>query len=150
MALEPDLGVALTYFPIMVIALWLGGLPTSVGRAAIVGVVAAVVFWQTALKPYQKERVLTVLDPDRDPYGSGYQVQQSKIAVGSGGLVGQGLGQGSQSLLRLPSGPAHRFRFRGVGGGHGFRRCHGIAAELRPAVATGSAQPRSVPRTGRG
>jgi rod shape determining protein RodA len=101
-ALEPDLGVALTYFPIMVTALWLGGLPARAWVVlAVVGIVAAGVVWQTVLKPYQKERVLTVLDPDRDPYGSGYQVQQSKIAVGSGGLVGQGLGRGSQSILRF-------------------------------------------------
>jgi rod shape determining protein RodA len=67
-------------------------------------VVAGAVAWNTTLKDFQKERVLTVLDPERDPYGVGYQVRQSKIAVGSGGGVGQGVGQGSQSLLRyLPA-----------------------------------------------
>jgi rod shape determining protein RodA len=101
-AVEPDLGVALTYLPVMVAALWLGGLPTRVWLVvAALCVVAAGVMWQSALKPYQKERVLTVIDPERDPYGSGYQVQQSKIAVGSGGAIGQGLGRGSQSLLRF-------------------------------------------------
>ena len=100
--LEPDLGVALTYLPVIVAALWLGGIPTRAWVAiALLAVVVAGVVWQTSLKPYQKERVLTVLNPERDPYGSGYQVRQSKIAVGSGGAIGEGLGQGPQSLLRF-------------------------------------------------
>jgi len=104
-ALEPDLGVAITYLPVLVTALWLGGLP----RWAWVGVVVVAllvgaVAWNTVLKPFQKERVLTVLDPERDPFGAGYQVRQSKIAVGSGGILGEGVGRGSQSLLRyLPA-----------------------------------------------
>ena len=101
-AAEPDLGVGLTYLPIAVAALFMGGIP---GRTwlvlGLVAVLAAGLMWQAGLKPYQKERVLTVMDPERDPYGSGYQVRQSKIAVGSGAVAGQGLGQGSQSLLRF-------------------------------------------------
>lgn len=101
-ALEPDLGVALTYLPVAVAALWLGGISARAWVVfALLAVVAAGVVWQSGLKPYQRERVLTVVNPERDPYGSGYQVRQSKIAVGSGGAVGQGLGQGSQSLLRF-------------------------------------------------
>jgi rod shape determining protein RodA len=100
--LEPDLGVALTYIPIVVAALWLGGLPRAVWvLLVILAIVGAIVTWQSVLKPYQKERVRTVLDPERDPFGAGYQVRQSKIAVGSGGLSGHGLGQGSQSQLRF-------------------------------------------------
>jgi rod shape determining protein RodA len=104
-AVEPDLGVALTYLPVAVAALWLGGLPrwTWVAMLAL-ALVAGALGWHTVLRPFQKERVLTVLDPERDPYGAGYQVRQSKIAVGSGGVAGQGVGQGSQSLLRyLPA-----------------------------------------------
>jgi rod shape determining protein RodA len=101
-ALEPDLGVALTFLPVMVAALWLGGIPTRAWVAiAILAAVTAGIVWHTGLKPYQRERVLTVLNPERDPYGFGYQVRQSKIAVGSGGTIGEGLGQGSQSLLRF-------------------------------------------------
>jgi rod shape determining protein RodA len=101
-AVEPDLGVAITFIPVVVAGLWLGGLPARAWIAIVLfSVVAAGVIWQTSLKPYQKERVLTVLNPERDPYGSGYQVRQSKIAVGSGGVIGHGLGQGTQSLLRF-------------------------------------------------
>lgn len=100
--LQPDLGVALTYLPILGGALWLGGLPRWSWVALLcIGILAAAGAWHTVLKPYQKERVLTLLDADRDPYGAGYQVRQSKIAIGSGRLSGQGLGHGSQSLLRF-------------------------------------------------
>ena len=51
------------------------------------------------LKPYQKSRILTFLDPSRDPLGAGYQITQSKIAIGSGGLFGKGFLDGSQSYL---------------------------------------------------
>ena len=51
------------------------------------------------LKPYQKSRILTFLNPERDPLGAGYQIIQSKIAIGSGGLFGKGFLQGSQSYL---------------------------------------------------
>jgi rod shape determining protein RodA len=99
---EPDLGVALTYLPVLVAGLWLGGLPTRAWIVlAVIGGLGAGVAWSTVLKPYQKERVLTILDSDRDPWGAGYQVRQSMIAVGSGGFDGQGLGRGSQSQLRF-------------------------------------------------
>jgi rod shape determining protein RodA len=101
-AVEPDLGVALTYLPIAAAALLMGGVPARTWVVlAVVAVVAAGILWQAGLKPYQRERVLTVMDPERDPYGAGYQVRQSKIAVGSGQLTGHGLGHGSQSLLRF-------------------------------------------------
>ena len=101
-AFEPDLGVALTYLPIAIAGLWLGGLPTRVWVVLVLlAVLGAGIAWQSGLKPYQRERVLTLLNPERDPYGYGYQLQQSKIAVGSGGSIGQGLGRGSQSLLRF-------------------------------------------------
>jgi rod shape determining protein RodA len=101
-ALEPDLGVGLTYLPILGATLLLGGLPRWVWVALIVLAVLGVnSTWRYVLKPYQKERVLTVFQPERDPFGAGYQVRQSKIAVGSGGIGGQGLGRGSQSQLRF-------------------------------------------------
>lgn len=100
--LEPDLGVGLTYLPVLAGVLILGGLPRWVWIALIVLAVLGVnATWRYALQPYQKDRVLTVFQPERDPFGAGYQVRQSKIAVGSGGVSGQGLGRGSQSQLRF-------------------------------------------------
>ena len=100
--LEPDLGVALTYLPILGGALWLGGLSRTAWIILIVlAVISSSAAWRYVLKPYQKDRVLTLLQPERDPFGAGYQVRQSKIAVGSGGISGQGLGRGSQSQLRF-------------------------------------------------
>jgi len=79
-----------------------GGLPRGAWVAAVLLLVAAAgAGWRWGLAPYQRERILTVLEPARDPYGSGYQVRQSKIAVGSGRLGGAGLGRGSQSALRF-------------------------------------------------
>jgi rod shape determining protein RodA len=100
--LQPDLGVALTYLPVLAAGLWIGGIPNRAWVAVtLAGLALCIVAWHTMLEPYQKERVFTVLNPDRDPYGYGYQVRQSKIAVGSGRVAGHGLGRGSQSLLRF-------------------------------------------------
>ncbi|NOZ79418.1 MAG: rod shape-determining protein RodA [Acidobacteria bacterium] len=100
--LEPDLGVALTYLPIALAALWIGGLPARAWVAiGVAGILLAGATWTWGLKPYQKDRILTVLEPARDPFGAGYQVRQSKIAIGSGMVMGQGLGRGSQSVLRF-------------------------------------------------
>lgn len=101
-ALQPDLGMALTYVPILLAALWLGGLPWKAWVGIVlVGLAAAGGAWSFYLKPYQKERVLTFLDSERDPYGAGYQQRQSQIAVGSGGVLGRGLHGGTQSQLRF-------------------------------------------------
>jgi rod shape determining protein RodA len=100
--LEPDLGVALTYLPVLAAVLALGGLPRWVWIVLVLlGLFGVHATWSHFLKPYQKDRVLTVIEPERDPFGAGYQVRQSKIAVGSGGVSGQGLGHGSQSQLRF-------------------------------------------------
>jgi rod shape determining protein RodA len=100
--LQPDLGVSLTYAPILLAALWLGGLPWKTWLVLVVGgLVLVAAAWSWYLKPYQKERILTFANPQRAPYGSGYQQRQSKIAVGSGGIVGKGLRSGTQSQLRF-------------------------------------------------
>lgn len=99
--LQPDLGLALTFIPIAAVGLFFGGLPWR-GWVAIVLVFAVVAGagW-FFLKDYQKQRIGTFLNPDADVLGAGYQVRQSKIAVGSGGFAGKGFGAGTQSQLRF-------------------------------------------------
>ena len=100
--LQPDLGMALTFVPILLAALWLGGLRWRTWIALVVGgAVFVAAAWMWFLKPYQRERVLTFADPQRAPYSSGYQQRQSKIAVGSGEITGKGLHSGTQSQLRF-------------------------------------------------
>ena len=72
------------------------------------------------LKPYQKQRVLTFFNPDRDPLGAGYQIIQSKIAVGSGGLTGKGFLKGTQSYLEFLPEKHTDFIFTLFSEEHGF------------------------------
>jgi len=98
---EPDLGTALTITVMLVTVLLVVGIPKKyliIGAAAII--LASPLVW-TSLKPYQKERVVSFANPSLDPLGSGYNVSQSKIAVGSGGLMGKGFGNATQSQLRF-------------------------------------------------
>ena len=100
--LQPDLGVALTYLPIFILIPLIRGVKwrwIAVGLA--IGVAGAAVTWNFKLKAYQKERILTFLDPARDLRGKGYQVHQSRIAIGAGGLTGQGFTSGSQTQLNF-------------------------------------------------
>lgn len=119
-AKEPDLGTALTYLPILAIGVVLAGLPWKYWAA--LGVIAAVVVpvVYTNLQPYQKGRIVTFLDPERDPKGDGYQLIQSKIAVGSGGTWGKGITQGSQTQLRFLPVPHTDFIFSAYAEEHGF------------------------------
>lgn len=97
--LQPDLGVALTYVPFLLAALYLGGLPSRVwGALVLAGTLAAGASW-FVLKDYQKDRIRTFLDPDLAARGAGYQVRQARIAIGSGGILGKGWKEGTQSRL---------------------------------------------------
>jgi rod shape determining protein RodA len=100
-ARQPDLGTALLIAASGVIVIVLAGLPFKVmiglGLAAVPGALALWNFMQD----YQKQRVLTLLDPDSDPLGAGYNIIQSKIAIGSGGLFGKGWTNGSQAQLEF-------------------------------------------------
>ncbi len=98
-ALEPDLGTALTFVPIVAAGIFLAGIRWQ--RAAVLvlaGLLALPVGWHF-LRPYQRDRLLTYVHPTQDTQGSSYQVTQTKIAIGSGGLWGKGLGNGTQSRL---------------------------------------------------
>ncbi len=89
---QPDLGTALVLMPMLVVGAFLAGLQWKHAAVIVlIGVLMLPVGWHF-LKPYQKERVTSFLHPEEDAKGSGYQVLQSKIAVGSGGFWGSGLG----------------------------------------------------------
>jgi rod shape determining protein RodA len=97
--LQPDLGTALVLVPLAVVGAYLAGIQWKHAAVlALAGAMMVPVGWHF-LKPYQKERVSTFLHPEDDPKGSGYQILQSKIAVGSGGFWGKGLGNESQNQL---------------------------------------------------
>jgi rod shape determining protein RodA len=99
--LEPDLGSTILMLLISVSMVLFAGLRLrSFLKVLTLGLVALPVCWQI-LAGYQRNRIMTYLDPQRDPLGAGYHVTQSKIAVGSGGLFGKGFLQGTQSQLRF-------------------------------------------------
>jgi rod shape determining protein RodA len=98
-AWQPDLGTALLIAASGIIVIVLAGLPIKLMVAlAVAAVPGALVLWNF-MQDYQKQRVLTLLDPDSDPLGAGYNIIQSKIAIGSGGLFGKGWTNGSQAQL---------------------------------------------------
>ena len=100
-ALQPDFGGAAMFAPLLA-AVMVGGVRWRVlALVAAIALVAGGATWVFALKPYQKDRVRTYLQPQSDPLGAGYQVRQSRIAVGSGQVSGKGYKHGTQSHLRF-------------------------------------------------
>ncbi len=101
-AIEPDLGGAAMFVPMLVGVLLVAGVrPRLLIGGALALLILGGAMWTFGMRDYQRQRVMTFLQPDRDPLGKGYQVQQSKIAVGSGELLGKGYMQGTQSQLRF-------------------------------------------------
>lgn len=101
-AVEPDMGGAAMYTPLLAGLVLVAGIRLRlVVTAVILAILLGAGVWAFGMKPYQRERVVTFLNPANDPLGAGYQVRQSKIAVGSGKLVGKGYMQGTQSQLRF-------------------------------------------------
>ena len=96
---QPDLGTSVLIALSGLIVLWLGGVRVKYFIFSLITFLISLPFIISFLKPYQKLRILTFLDPDRDPLGAGYQIIQSKIAIGSGGLDGKGFLKGTQSYL---------------------------------------------------
>jgi len=120
---QPDLGTALTYMPIAIMGLFLGGLRAK--QAIIVIALAGLMMplaWHK-LKPYQKERLVSFIEPEADKQGSGYQVNQSLIAVGSGGIWG---GTGTQTHLAYLPVPQTDFIFAAFAEEHGFVGALGV------------------------
>jgi rod shape determining protein RodA len=124
---QPDLGTSLTYIPVVIMALILGGLRLKHAAVMILAVgLAMPLVWHFGLKPYQRERLISFREPEADPQGSGYQVQQSLIAVGSGGIWGKGTAKGSQTQgLFLPV-PHTDFIFAAFAEEHGFVGAFGV------------------------
>jgi len=98
---QPDLGLALTFLPLLIVGFFFGRLPLKGWIAITIAVAVLACAGWLFLKDYQKQRIQTFLDPDRDVLKAGYQVHQSKIAVGSGGFSGKGFRAGTQSQLRF-------------------------------------------------
>ena len=96
---QPDLGTSILIALSGLIILWLGGMKIKYFIYSFITFLISLPFIISFLKPYQKLRILTFLDPDRDPLGAGYQIIQSKIAIGSGGVNGKGFLKGTQSYL---------------------------------------------------
>ena len=96
---QPDLGTSILIGLSGLLVLWLAGLNIKYFIYSSLAVIISTPFAIAFLKPYQKLRILTFFDPDKDPLGAGYQIIQSKIAVGSGGLTGKGFLKGTQSYL---------------------------------------------------
>ena len=118
---QPDLGTSLTYLPVLLIGLFLGGI--SWKKALIIvcaGLMLIVPIWKAGLKPYQKARLTSFISPDTDPRGSGYQIRQSLIAVGDGGVWGRGVAKGTQTQGDFLPIPYTDFIFAAWSEEHGF------------------------------
>jgi len=96
---QPDLGTAVLIAISGLVVIWLTGFRIKYFLYSFFVLICLIPVGISFLKPYQKSRILTFLNPERDPLGAGYQIIQSKIAVGSGGIFGKGFLQGSQSYL---------------------------------------------------
>ena len=98
-ATQPDLGTSILIAAGGIIVAWLAGVRIKFFVYSSIAFLSLLPVAISFLKPYQKSRILTFLNPERDPLGAGYQIIQSKIAIGSGGLFGKGFLNGSQSYL---------------------------------------------------
>jgi rod shape determining protein RodA len=126
---QPDLGTSLTYLPILTCGLFLGGIRFK--QVAII--LLALVFvggiaWKSGkhLKPYQQARINAFINPDSDPRGSGYQIRQSLIAVGAGGVWGKGANKGTQTQGDFLPIPYTDFIFAAFCEEHGFVGAVGV------------------------
>jgi rod shape determining protein RodA len=120
-ALEPDLGTAILIALTGCTVIFLAGISMRVLlTGAIAGMLTLPVMWNFFMHTYQKQRVLTLLDPESDPLGAGYHIIQSKIAIGSGGVFGKGWLNGSQGQLEFLPERSTDFIFAVIGEEFGF------------------------------
>ena len=117
---QRDLGTGLTYLPILAVGILIAGVQWRyLAIVALVGALTLPVGW-FLLKDYQRQRLVTFLDPSGDPRGAGYQVIQSKIAVGDGGVWGRGVTRGTQTQLRFLPATHTDLIFSSFAEEHGF------------------------------
>ena len=117
---QPDLGTSILIALTGISVMWLAGLNVKYFVYSALLFLVTAPFVISILKPYQKIRILTFLNPERDPLGAGYQIIQSKIAVGSGGLYGKGFLKGTQSYLEFLPEKHTDFIFTLFSEEHGF------------------------------
>ncbi|MFC0309899.1 rod shape-determining protein RodA [Gallibacterium trehalosifermentans] len=111
-AIQPDLGTSILVAASGIFVVFLAGMSWKFITTAIIGVVGFIpILWFYLMHDYQKTRVLTLLDPEKDPLGAGYHIIQSKIAIGSGGVFGKGWMMGTQSQLEFLPEPHTDFIF---------------------------------------
>ncbi|MCG8426839.1 MAG: rod shape-determining protein RodA, partial [Chromatiales bacterium] len=120
-AKQPDLGTSLLVASAGVFVLFLAGLSWRfIGGMILVSIPSAWILWEYGMREYQRNRVLTFLNPESDPLGTGYHIIQSKIAIGSGGLYGKGWLNGTQSHLEFLPERTTDFIFAVIAEEHGF------------------------------
>jgi rod shape determining protein RodA len=117
---QPDLGTALTYVAVLAGGVFIGGLHWKYIAIAVVGAVLVILLSLRFLEDYQRARLTSFLDSDQDPQGAGYQVLQSKTAIGSGGMFGKGVTKGTQAQLHFLPVPYRDFIFSAFAEEHGF------------------------------
>ena len=117
---QPDLGTSILIALSGLVVIWLAGINVRYFVYSFIGLLISMPFVIAFLQPYQKMRILTFLNPDKDPLGAGYQIIQSKIAVGSGGLSGKGFLKGTQSYLEFLPEKHTDFIFTLFAEEHGF------------------------------
>jgi rod shape determining protein RodA len=117
---EPDLGTSLTYLPILICGVLMAGLRWKYFLIIAGVLIVTLPIGYYFLKPYQKDRLVSFIYPDRDPKGTGFQVIQSRIAVGNGGMWGRGAKESSQTHLGFLPVPHTDFIFSSFAEEHGF------------------------------
>lgn len=119
--IQPDMGSALVLLGIWGSFILISGLPLKrIAIGLLVGIMAAGLVWSFGLKEYQKDRIIGAFNPEKDPLGVNYNVIQSKIAIGSGGMFGKGFGQGTQTQLGFLPESHNDFIFSAIAEEGGF------------------------------
>lgn len=134
---QPDLGRMAILFPLFILLLWVGAVDGRLAAGLVTAGLAAVPLAYSFLKGYQKSRIISFLNPEDDLTGAGWNLVQSKIAIGSGGLTGAGWLQGTQTQYRFIPEKHTDFIFSVIGEEWGFLGCFLILALVFSIMALG-------------